>query len=61
LPASPESAKKDAESHETMASGTGYILIMDDEEFIRKLVAEMLKKIYTLNPTRTSRNCEFRD
>jgi PAS domain S-box-containing protein len=45
LPASPESAIKDTNSDKTMASGSGYILIMDDEEFIRTLVAEMLKKM----------------
>jgi PAS domain S-box-containing protein len=45
LPASPDSAEKGAGPDTALVSGTGFILIMDDEAFIRTLLAEMLKKM----------------
>jgi len=45
LPASPGSAVKTPERSERITSGSGCILVMDDEEFIRTLISEMLNKL----------------
>jgi len=45
LPASPGSAVKTATPEETMTSGSGRVLVMDDEKFIRTLASEMLTKM----------------
>jgi PAS domain S-box-containing protein len=45
LPASPGSAVKTVTSEETMISGAGRILVMDDNKIIRTLVSEMLREI----------------
>ena len=45
LPASPGSAVQKATPQAAAAFGSGRILVMDDEQFIRTLAAEMLKKL----------------
>ena len=45
LPASPGSEVKAETSEETLTSGSGRILVMDDEKFIRSMATEMLRKM----------------
>ncbi len=45
LPASPGSTVKTAFPEETITFGSGRILVMDDEDFIRMLASEMLRKM----------------
>jgi CheY-like chemotaxis protein len=45
LPASPGNEVRTETSEETLTSGSGRILVMDDEKFIRSLASEMLRKM----------------